>query len=681
MKRFCPTCDAMVDTPVADDRRCPRCHHTLEAALSEDPAKPRSSKPIVAIAALVVVAAGAIGFWQVRMARTAAAPPAEAGAPPTQDLAKLMLQAGLKGDGAVPPGTPDEALKKAGAAAKDAQGVAALLAAQKGPGKLQALAPSTRRSHLVENTAALWAQVQAGKAEAIHSIEAAFLAQALLQAAGAKTELVTETAGLQTPMLLSRTRLGVRVVGDKTIVEPLADQPMQQPQVVPQAQAAAWWLVLRAHSHRVRAEYAQTYLDLGAAAALAPEEPAVVFARGVADIDQGLADKGVPECEAALAKRDDALARLFLAEVAQALDQPVKALQRTEEVLKAHPDLAEALVAKAVLQLQRVATVPEEQKAQLVSEARTMLDKAVTLDAKVPGARAAQAQAALLQKDDAGAEKLLREAAQGGDLDAGLMLSDFLRKKGDNAGAVAVLQGLPQRLDDDRFVLALLTALMGNKESDKALEIANKAYAQSPSNPQIGLMRADLLRMSGRTQEAIDALEPLKKSAQGDKIALLQAQLLLQNHQADKAEAQLEAVVAKLPESRDANLLLLMAYAMAQHTDKAEALSKKAMAQKVLKPTEVAGVYLQSGDAEHAAKILEAVVQANPAEAEAVGTLAMVYTASGRKKDAETLRDKAVAAAGDKGPELKALVDKAITAAEGELKRMNEPPPAVNGAE
>jgi len=667
----------MVDTATADDRRCPRCHHAIDATVNEDAtaATARGLRPIAAIALVVLVAAVGIGWWQWRMAHAPAALAGQQGMTPTQDVGRLMRGAGLKGSAAVAPGTPDDALKQAGAAAKDAQGVAKLLAQHRTQRGLQRQASNTRRAHLVENTAILWSQVQAGKAEPVHSIEAAFLADALLRAAGAKTELVAESDGLQTPLLLSRTRLGVRVIGDKTVVEPLTDKPMQKPQVVQHAQAVAWWLVLRAHSHRVRAEFAQAYLDLSAAAAVAPDEPAVAFARGVADIDQGLADKGVPECEAALARRDDALARLFLAEVAQAMEQPVKALQRTEEVLRAHPDLAEALVAKAVLQLQRVATVPENQKAALVTEAQANLDKALTLDKNVPGAKAARAQTALLQKDDAGAEKLLRDAAQGGDMDSGLMLADLLRKKGDNAGAVAVLQALPQRLDDDRFVLALLTALMANHEAPKALEIANQAYAQSPGNVQIGLMRADLLRMSGKIPEAIAAMEPLKTGAQGDKIALLQAQLLLQNHEADKAEPQLEAVVARLPDSRDATLLLLMAHAMAQHADKADALGKKAMAQKLLKPMDVAGVYLQSGDAEKAAKVLEALVQATPADAEAVGTLAMVYTASGRKKDAELLRDKAAAAAGDKGAEVRALVDKAIAAAENELQRMKEPPP------
>lgn len=680
MKRFCPTCDAIVETPSEQDRRCPRCHHAIEASLSEEPAAPsRRPKAILALAVLVLIAAAGIGFWQLRLQATpgGSAGSAPGAVAPSTDLAKKLAQAGLKGDAAVLPGTADAALTQAGSAAKDLAGVATLLDGLKSSSKLQLVSASTRRKHPVENTATLWGQIQAGKAQPLHSIEVAFLAQALLQATGAQTELVTEGDGLQTPLLLSRTRLGVRKVGEQRIIEPLGAAPMKTPRVVAPAQAVAWWLVLRANSHRIRSEFPQVYLDLGAAASVQPDEPAAAFARGVADIDQGLPDKGVPACEAALVRSDDAMARLFLAEVAQALEQPVKALQRAEEVLRTHPDLPEALVAKAVLELGRVATVPEAQKAGLVADAKTLLDKAVSLDASVAGAQAALAQTALLQKDEAGADKILQDAAAKGDLDAALMLSEVRRKKGDNAGAVAALQAAPERIEDERFVLGMLTALMANKEADKAMDLAERAYKLSPGNPQIGLMRADLLRMSGKLPEAIAALEPLKQGADGEKIGLLQAQLLLQNREPQKATPMLEAAVAKKPDSHDATLLLIMAYAMTQRMDKVEALGKTATAQKVIKPMDLAGVYLQAGDAEHAAQVLQAVVQETPGDSEALGTLAMLYTASGRKKDAEALRDKVAAAAGAQGAEVRDLVDKAIAAAEAELARAKEGAPAA----
>jgi tetratricopeptide (TPR) repeat protein len=683
MKLFCPSCDAIVDVASAADHRCPQCHRTLDTSpqASQPGATPApgqsSSRTVLVIAASLLVAAVGGGLWLKAKTAESNQKSQPASPVPAVDPASWK-NLGLTGDRAVPPGTPDAALT---AAAKGAKDVESLLKASMGAGKLELIAPTIRRRAPIENTATLWSQVVAGKAQPVHALEVALLAKAMLEARGEPAELVTDAAGVQTPLLLSRTRIGVRSAGK--ILEPFAKTAMQKPTPLPVTLAHVWWLVLRAHGARVRGDFTQVNEDLKAADTLMPGNAATLFARGVAELDQGLVDLGVPKCEQALAKQDDPLARLFLAEVAVALEQPVKALQRVEEALKSNPDLPEALVTKAILAAQRIQTVPEAQKAAQKAEARALFDKALQADPKVAGARAGLAQLLLLDKDEAGAEKVLREAlVQGKDLEAALSLAELLRSQKKPEESIKVLESLGIAPDDDRYVTALVTAYMVNKQPEKGIALIEEAHKLNPSNRQIALMRADLLRQAGRVAEAIAALEPLKKGPDGMRMILLQSQLYLQEHQADKAIAQLEPLVAKAPDERDPQGLLLMAYEVAGQKEKAQAIGKKLMEKKLLKPAELANVYLQVGDSDAATSTLEEAVKTS-ADVDGVTALAMLYTASGRKADAVALRDRMAKSPGELGPTLKAAIDKAITAAEAEMERMKQggtpggEPPAI----
>ena len=683
MKLFCPSCDAVVDPASAADPRCPQCHRTLDAAPQAVPAaQPAKGKGVLIGAGVVLAAVIGGGVW-MQTHKPAPAASAAGGVPggqpggpgaPAGSTATAFKTAGLKGDRAIPPGVTDAALT---AAAKAAPDVDAWLKASVGPGKLEQVSPVMRRRSPVLPTAALWGEIAAGKGHPVHAIEVAFLAKAALEARGEPAELVVETAGVQTPLLLSRTRVGVR--SKAKIIEPFATAAMQKPMPLSVAQATVWWLVLRAHGERIRGDFTLLNEDLNTADALLPHDAAALFAKGVAELDQGLADLGVPKCEQALAKQDDPLARLFLAEVAVALEQPVKALQRVEEVLKSHPDLPEALVTKGILTAQRIQSVPDAQKPAQKAEAKALFEKALQLEPNVLGARAGLAQLLLLDKDEAGAEKLLREGvALNKDLESALVLADILRSQKKLDESIKVLEGLGLTPDDERYVTALVTAYMAADQKQKALDTVDAAFKLNPMNRQLALMRADLLRQAGKVEEAIAALEPLRQGPDGVRMTLLQAQLYLQVRQPDKAIAQLEPMVAKTPDDRDSQGLLLMAYEVAGQKDKAKAVGKKLLDQKLLKPSELANVYLQVGDAEAAAAVLEEAMKTAP-EVEGATALAMIYTASGRKADAVALRDRLAKTPGELGGKLKAAVDLAITTAEAEIQRMKQGGPPDGG--
>ena len=678
MKKFCPSCDTLVETEASDQPRCPNCHKSLASQgepVLVDQTVTRSSRWLVAGAAVAVVAAAGAGLWYTRgtattKGETGPAPLAAAAA--AGAVAAKMAAAGLSAELAQPPGLADETARKFATGLTSADDLAARLLAMAAPGGLQPLPPQLPRKHPVLESSALFASVQTGKALPVHSLEVAFMVKALFEARGDKATLVLEASGLQTPLLLTRTRVAVQLASGK-LVEPLSKLPMVKPQALSETQAVAWWLVVRANSARVSGEFKAANLDLAAAEALAPGLSAVKFAKGIMQLEQKLEEQGLATCEAALAGAADPLAHLFLTEAMLSNEQPVKALQHCDDALKIAPGLPEALVAKAVVLLRRVASVPAAQRDTVLGEASALLEEALKTPSPPPGARAAKAQMLLLKKEMQAAENHLRAAVKDHrDLESALMLSAMLREKGSFEEAAQLVLSMSSSLDDERVVMAAVQAYIGAKQVDKALELAEKAFVANRGNPTIGLMRADLLRQNGKIKESIAALEPLKAGTDGERISLLQAQLYIQDGQFAQALKLIEGLRAKKPADREPAMLHLVALAMGEQRDQADKVAAQAIVDKVLKPMEVVELWLQANDLERAKKLLEQAVDVPKPDPELAATLAALYTATGSKDKAIALRDKVAATMGDRGEEYKKSVDQGIAAADAEVKAMHD---------
>lgn len=620
---------------------------------------------------LVLVAAFALP--QAACQPKADAPKPAAAAPAAQEWTKKFAASGLQGDAATPPG---QLPQTAAAAAKTGE-LDALVKGLLGPTKLRQQQANRRRRQPVLSTAALWESIQAGKAEPVHAVEAAWLVWGLAQLRGEAAEFVTDAAGVQTPLMLTRTRLGVRVAGK--VIEPFGDSPMKQPTVVPTTKAAAWWLVVRAGAARMRGAFPEAYADLLAAETLHTPLGAALFARGVTELEQQIKDKGLPSCEAALAVEDDPLARLFLAEFSLAQEAPVQALQHVQAALKVAPDLPEALVTQGLVQMQRLQTLPESQKTDLTKEIEATLEKALQLNPRVPGAHAARANLKILARDIDSAEKILNAAlANKGpagevDLESTLLLASILSQKNDNAGALKILEAAAAPLDDERFALALARTHAKLGAIDKALDVAEKAYAAAPDNHNLGLLRADLLRQSGKVPEAIAALEALKKGPDAERVTLLQAQLYAQGGQFNKALPMLTEARKAKPDNKDAAALLLVTLAMAKQTDQSLALADELLKSGLLQSQDIAGLYLQIGAMDVAGMFLQKSIEAGAKDPESWALYAMVLTAGGKKADALALKKKAQKDfAPDAAKQLLETIDKAIAAAEAEMRQMQE---------
>ena len=669
MKKFCPTCDAVVEIADPATLRCPQClKAVIDAPAIDDPNPQRKSSRTLLLATFALLLIAVVAGWQWQRAQKAVAPSAAKldAQPAAQDVATVLKSTDLKGDRAVAPGTADDAMAKYAIAAPSTAALVAQIAALRKPGGLQQVSLSTRRKHPVLNTAQLFKSVTLGLAQPVHPVEAAWMLWALLQARGEHPTFVTESAGVQTPLMLSRTRLGLKL-SDGTVIEPLQATPMQAAKPVSDLQAAAWWLVVRANVLRLNGDFKLVYEDLAAAQRLVPGLATAEFVRGVAQLDQKMDEPGVAACEAALQKADDPLARLFLAEVAMGAEQPVKAVQRCDEVLKLHPAMPEALVTKAMILLQRLPTLPVDQRDKAAAEVGLMLDDALKANPAPQGARAAKAQWFVTKGDMPNAEELLKVGVtEFKELESALMLAELYNSKQQFAEAAAVFGKINAPLEDERVVTTWVSALVNDKQPEKAAQIVEQAHALAPTSTAIGLMRAQLLAEAGKLKESIAALEPFKDGQESQQIIGLQAQLLLQDKQPEKAIALVTAVLAKNPTDKKLLLLQIVAMARANQLDAAQKVADKAIADKIALPMEVVEVWLQGQQMPRAQKLLEQEVAADKPDPKAAATLAVVYVMQDQKPLALQLRAKMVKLLGEHGQEFATIIDEAIAAAEAE---------------
>ncbi len=640
---------------------------------------------------LAVALRGAIGDGQgAEGPATGTTQAGSQAAPPAGSWQADWASAGFEGDLAIPPGGVDGAVAvlkgRDGAPITAADVLAAQVAAWQDGGAMVAVDARRRRTTPLYNAGALATALAAGAKPAVHPLEATWLVYALAKHAGLDASFAWAKEAVDTPLMLSRSKFGVLV--GQTWIGPLG--AAEAGERMSEAEAVALWLVLRAHGQRLQGAFAAAHRDLALADKLRPGLAAVQFARGVLQIEQGLVDRGTETCEAALVKREDPLARLFLADMATSASKPFKAFEMVEAAIRAAPDLADAHVARGMLRAGRVESAPTEQRAELIASARESFDRAVALDPKVPGAVSGLAQLDLAAgQEDAALKRLQDAVAASADLEAGAMLAQLLLQRDKADEAIAVLDKVAQK-DEERWWLLKLQALAIAGKSDEAIAAGEEAGGLFPAARQVRVLRAQLLRRAGRPADAAELLRPLE-DIEGEDAAgytAMRAELLIEAGKGDEAIAALQKALAAAPKQKDANLLLIAALGRAGRTTERDAAVAKAVSNGASTHEEIASMLLDLGDAFGAEAVLKLALDTVAADTEGgrriAALLGMLAVASGRKDDAVALRARLVQAAGgeasEPGKAMAKAMDEAIAGAEAELTKMAEEQ-AQQGAE
>ena len=658
--------------------------------------------PLVAALLAASAAVGAGVWWLAGPGdggRSAAAAGAGASAPADASpnaWRAIWTAAGLPGEASRQPDAKGPAL--GGLRLGDGPAIAAQVQAWQRDGRLLPLHSRTRRrtpvvdaeavaTALVGAAPAATAPVVGGDAGPsapdaavpaveVQPVEVAMLVLGLARAANLPAQAQRLQVPVETPLMASRSAFGVAI--GPTLVRIFGATGAATP--IAEAEFIALWVVQRAHGARVLGDYAAAHRDLALAEQLHPGLPAALFARGVLQLEQGLVDRGVETCEAALARADDPMARLMLADVLASHDKPFKAFEMVEAALARHPDLAEAHVARGLLRAGRVAGAPEAERAGLRASALESFERALALDPGVPGALSGLAQLDLIAGDEEAAVQRLASAVTAtDDADAEALLAQLRLKRGEYEAAIATLQARPRR-SEERWWILLVQARMQAGQTEAALQDADAAAVALPVSRQVALLRAQLLRKLGKLEAALAAMAPLDAALgeEGARYQAMRAELLLESDRGAEAIAALKRAEVLDPHQKEAALLLILAYARAGLATERDAAVERVLGRGDANHEEIATLLLEAGDAASAEAVLESALRSLAPALEAArragALLAMILVASDRAPAANALRDRLVKSAGGEATEpgraVRAALDEAIKGAEAELREM-----------
>ena len=205
---------------------------------------------------------------------------------------------------------------------------------------------------------------------------------------------------------------------------------------------------------------------------------------------------------------DDRAVRLALARMQASLPPLDKAQAELEQLLKRHPDYADAWILKADLLSRAEATTAQAMEA---------YREALKHDKGAVGAHAGIVTLLLKTNDVAGAEKQLEamRAVVPSSGQTGFLTALTLMKKGNLDGAREQLQLLLKRGPDNVAALHLAGAVEFQRGALLQAEThLNKALSQDPESVDIKLLLARVYLRAGEGEKALLLLQPLTKSSE-----------------------------------------------------------------------------------------------------------------------------------------------------------------------
>jgi len=411
----------------------------------------------------------------------------------------------------------------------------------------------------------------------------------------------------------------------------------------------------------------------GLARRLLPDDPAVAFAVGDAQVLNALPDDARRTYEKAAAINADAMTWFRLGQRARVELRPFKADEYFKKAVAADPTFAAPHVGLAELVLERLDVTPTDEHPKLLDAARQSVADAEKADASAAGIRIIKAHLLSVDGKNDEARALLEDEVKlhPEEVMSFVMLANVYATEHKDAEALKTLEDARAAGHETADVLEGLGTLYSvMSRFDDAKKAFERALELNPDDATYRLQLAQLERQGGNIEKTRALLEAQITKFPDDPMGgLLLAQLELANEQPGKAKLQVNKVLAKNPTNKEA---IVLDYFIGVVSEKPSPEARAKAVQMIGTRRKLAELLLQNGLTGEAETVLKDALTTEAEDMVVPVLLVAIYTATNRAEDATTLRATTLAKI---DPEHKAELEKLFEDAIAQALKSQQPEP------
>lgn len=473
---------------------------------------------------------------------------------------------------------------------------------------------------------------------AASSFELAMLLGGVLRARGADVEYgLVPKSRFDATELLAR-RFVVRIKGGAWVAPD--GQGVEGAVVLSELDLMGYVLGFRALGALAKNDVDVASRAAGLARRLLPGDPAVGFVTAEVELAHGLSDEARRSFDKAAQLGADAMTWYRLGRNARAEQRPFKADEHFKQAIALDPSFAAPHIELAELALERLDVTLKEEHPAILEAAKKALADAEKADPNAAGIRIVKAHLTSLDGKDDEARALLEEEVRlHPESETGfLVLANTYAAERKDAEAIQTLEAAREKGHASLDVLEGLGTLYAQVgRFDDAKKAFEQALTQNPEDPTYRLQLAQFERESGHVQKARELLAQQNAKFPDEPMGfLLLAQLELASEQPGAAKIQVDHVLARDPNHKEALLLDYLIGVVAQKP--APEARQKAIAT-LGSRRKLAELLLQNGLSGEAEVVLKDGLGAEPDDVVVPILLAAIYTVTHRPEEAKVLRE------------------------------------------
>lgn len=702
----CSHCNIEFFSQDESSARCPKClrksyilpiDNAADDGVGEPDAKRKVLKQRI-VAAVVLVGILALGgFLVLTWGDKTASKNTLAGVTSADDgaITAAIMEAGVRQDAVWIPFSvtqPVQDLVRGWAvsgsdAASMAENLLAKLQALRIEGKLSMIPPAdTPQQVPLMDATAIATRLLAGESVALSSYEAASLWMAALRALSIEFVPAERQGVRNSATSVRKKEFGALVdpKGRRVFFDPYNGVSAEATSAVPltELQFIAYGLALNAEPLRAKKQTQDAAVAVDDALRLFPDSAAILLVSGMIKVESGIPEFGIEDIAKAVSAAPDALGYYNLGVAYVQGDSQFKAFQSFKKATELDSGYGPAFLALGNLQIQRIASIPTEQREAAIAEAQGYFDRAKAADPELEGLATSEAQLLLTAGKKDEAKKILDAELQKypNRVDPLLMLGRIAMEEERMADAADAFEKAALASPDRADVRGLLAfAYAGLEDWDRARKTLERLVEAAPEAKDVRIQLAGALKELGRLDDAKRVLsEQMAKFGDDPTAPLLLAQLAVDEKAFDTA-VELARKANKTSRSFEGLVVEIIALWGANQRDAIPPLVDELARLKDNGRVVAAQTLLNQGELALAEEVLRMSKTAEPANVELAVMLAMTVFAQGRADEATTIRDQTVAAVPqDKQEELRKQFDQALDVVRTSMEELRRTAPEEN---